>query len=321
VRQIAVTLNAEKVPTLPWTSRVEGEWRAPRIGAMLRDRHVLGYYRPMQWQEGKRVPVGPEVKVYPPAVDAGLWLAARAILDGRTMLIGRKGVDVPMLFSKHAFCRTCGAAMRCETGGRPRNGKKPRMLVCARYLESRTCEDRTRYDLNHFELPILYAIIELTALVPKTVTDEGKLVGDLAALQVEIERQKELLRELRRIIRPSTAFLMEEASDGLDAMLKRASEMELEVEAATTGNSSLKGTYAFLKSLVGPATRGDVEARERLRSLLVKLPYRITGTQTGGIEVSAEGQMRDILPEALEAALAIGDAENAAEPGTITVRD
>ncbi|SDC74064.1 recombinase family protein [Belnapia rosea] len=308
VKQIAATFNREGVPTMPWTSRVEGEWRAARVGAILRDRKTLGFYRPMQWQDGKRVYVGPEVKAYPQAIDAGLWLAAKNVLDGRTMLIGRKGVDVPMLFSRHAFCRTCGAAMRCETGGRPKQGVKPRNLVCARYLESRTCTDGQRYDLNHFEVPILYSIIELTGLVPKTITDEGRLVGDLAALQVEIERQKETLRDLAPSIRPSTAFLLDEATDRLEAMQKRANELELEIEAATAGNSSLKDTFEFLRSLVGPASRGDVEARERLRSLLIKIPYRITGTPTGGIAVEAGGQSRDALPEAMERdAIAMAD--------------
>lgn len=299
VRVIAETLNREGVPTLPWTTAAKGEWRAPRIGAILRDRHVLGFYTPMQWQEEKRIDVGPEVRVFPPAVSAELWMRAKAVLDGRTMLIGRKGVNVPMLFSRHAFCGTCGGALRCDTGGGIRRRQKVRTMVCARYVESKTCQDRTRYDLNYFESPILSTVLEITSLAPKRPTDGAKLVDDLAVVQIEIERLKERLKVLAEGITATTRFLLDEPSRTLEVMVTRAAELKLLIEATASGCSRLQDTFTFCKQLVGPALGGDIEARERLRSLLVKLDYRISGAPHSGLIVTSGSRSKTIDPEHL----------------------
>ncbi|MFC7544349.1 recombinase family protein [Siccirubricoccus deserti] len=131
MKQVASGLNCDGI-----RSPDGKDWRASRVGQLLRDRHVLGFYTPTKWvdvvEEGKtvrrRVPatrrVGDvditmgEVKIAPAVVTLEEWYKARDVLEGRERrLRGRRGKNIPNLFTGRTACATCGGRLRADTGG------------------------------------------------------------------------------------------------------------------------------------------------------------------------------------------------------------
>ncbi len=237
IRVITQGLIRGGVPRMRWSKDgPEAPWTRSRVGAILKDPLVLGYKRPMRWFDGRRQNIGAPVKLFPAAVDAKLWKATRSALEARRTLGGRgtgkSGFAAPNLFTGRCVCPACGNGLRVYTGGNPspkRGGRMHRTLVCGRWIENKTCENRQRYDLWHFEAPVLGAILELTELAPPRLTEEGALSAELAALEVEME-QKEGGMEflLGRVGKSETArkqYVVLEAD--LDEMRRRAAVMRI----------------------------------------------------------------------------------------------
>jgi len=321
--QIADALNRDGVPLMRWMEHAgQREWRKARVGALLADRRVLGLYTPAVRDEGdRRVVAGAEVQAYPAVIPAALWQRARDILEGRRTLTGRKGTSVPNLFSKKVFCRTCGAPMRVDTGGRPadrRDRRTQRTLVCSRWTESKACPDRTRYDLWHFEPLILDALLTLLQLAPRRTSHTGRLAEDHAALLVAIAGLEASMAALAPVAATSPAILAQVTGLGrqVDAHRREAADLRIRLDAETNTGTAAADAWAFLRASVQTAASGDVGARERLRSLLARFEFRIAGTSEGGLAVTAEGRTREIPPEVLpQAALPIPETWDEAWEG------
>ncbi len=289
--QIAGILNQQKTPLLGNNGWTDEAWRGPRVGAILRDEKVLGFIQPCVRDGSKRIPTGRKVRIYPAAIDAATWVRADEQLAGRrNALKGRKG-SVANLFTHKVFCGTCGAAMRVDTGGHlNKAGLRQRKLLCARYVEARTCEDATRYDLAHFERRILMEIIGLSALVPRDVGAMDQASADeLAELQLQIVLLEESIATLAPRVGSSAALAdrVERMSLDLDAKRQRADTLVIKRQVAMSSGARRDEVFRFIRKLVVPSMHGDRDARERLRSLLARIDFRVEGSNTprGAIDV------------------------------------
>jgi DNA invertase Pin-like site-specific DNA recombinase len=320
VRQIAALFNREKVPPFRHGkngTRTRAEWAAPRIGLLLRNRLVLGLMTPKSRVGKGREDAGPEVKLYPAAIEADIWLKAREMLEvRRKALKGRRGDQVKNLFTGHVFCKTCNAAMRVDSGGGIE--KHARVLVCSRFIENRTCKDSKRYDLKHYE-PIVLSMLVSEALPPHPANgDAHKLAQELAANRVKITTIQGDIDYHRA--QPSSPARREEIDRGINeknAMLKRVSDLEMKVAAAAAPKSRADDLVRFIEEAFHPALHGDRDARERMRTLLAKLDFRLTGdaerdgmllqfpiSRGGGTyAIGADGSVRTVVPTNFELSL------------------
>ena len=86
-----------------------GKWHATFVRALLRDRRVLGWLQPCIRVDGKRVPEGDEVKVYPAIVSEELWARVQSAIRARPG-VTRSGRESKTFNVVQGLCRcaTCG---------------------------------------------------------------------------------------------------------------------------------------------------------------------------------------------------------------------
>ncbi len=283
VVQIASYLNERKIPSFDGKTI----WRGARIGTLLNDEKVLGYYQPRKRDGDKRLPVGNRVKLYPAAIDAEKWVLVRDQLSARREnLVGRKSHTVGNLFTHKIFCKSCGKSMRSIMSGRPSltNYK----LVCSTAIDSKTCTDRMRYDIHHFEPRILEILTAHAAPKLSTTEDSRKFAADHASLKIEITELTASLDYFAQKAGSSQSARdqVDRLTDQIAELTKQAGELSIRIQAAAAPVSRQTDVWEFLKELVMPAIMGDIEARDRLRSLLAKLDFKITGNADGGMIVN-----------------------------------
>lgn len=304
-RQIAAALNGESVPTMG--DDESAVWMAPRIGKILRDDAVIGYYTPMQWEDGKRKSVGMPALIYPPAISLTLWQSVQDILNQtKNVQRGATGKAVPNLFSGRCFCRTCGSTLRLDTGGGVRNGQRKKHLLCARYMHANACSDGTRYDLHRFEQPLLMAIIELARFAPKAKSKRGDANKRHDALKAKIDLHNKSIAALAPSAHaPAVAHQVHRMAAEVLDWEKELVALAIEVQAGERSTTRWEDTWRMFRETLGPALRGDVDARERLRGLLAAVDYKVVGNGLGALEVHHAGKMlvvdladvqRDVLP-------------------------
>lgn len=124
---IAHQLNSAK-PPVPvfkkigpkWEKRItkgdEPKWHPNVIRALLKDRRVMGYLQPCRRVNGKRVPVGPEAKLYPEVISPDLF--ARVAAARRSHSPGRKDRPNLNLVQGRCRCELCrkGVVIRPQRG-------------------------------------------------------------------------------------------------------------------------------------------------------------------------------------------------------------
>ncbi|MBN8892495.1 MAG: recombinase family protein [Rhodospirillales bacterium] len=276
VRQIARTLAADNVPLFDGMP----SWTGTRIGGLLRDRHVLGMFESMRWIDGKRVVIQQEVKRYPAAVDAALWFRVREVLNSRKRLVGRRGKSVPNLFTGKVFCGTCGGRLRIDTGGGIRKGRRKRDLICAAYLENRTCIDSARYDMHKLERGILTYFIMLTELAPVEQKDASQFKKHAAELIIKIEQNAAAINALIPSIRDSPSLAETVRGLSLENDQYKRERVELELKAAAVVDDTdavIRKRMELLTNLLPLVEAGDLDAREQIRTLLAPLDFRLEG--------------------------------------------
>lgn len=284
-KEIAAGLNRDDVPTM----RGSAMWRAPRVGTILRDDAALGYWSPIQWRNGRRVPVGSPALVYPPAVTAELWQAVQDALSARKGVVrGAAGKTVPNLFTGRAFCGSCNASLRIDTGGGYRGGKRKRHLLCGAYMEAKTCADATRYDLNLLERPILWNLIEMMRLAPSPMQTRNTSSERIAALHVQIgQRETSILGYLRNGSSPTMQRMVETLAAETDDMRREVSVLKLAEATLAAHRTAAQQLWPLMRATIIPALDGDLTARDHLRGLLSRHAYKITGdrSDSGGLVI------------------------------------
>jgi hypothetical protein len=84
----------------------EPKWHPTVIRDLLRNRAVIGWVQPCKRVDGKRVPDGPELKLYPVVIDEAQFEGVQVILSGRK---GGKGAG-----RKDGFINLFAGLCRCE---------------------------------------------------------------------------------------------------------------------------------------------------------------------------------------------------------------
>jgi DNA invertase Pin-like site-specific DNA recombinase len=300
--QIARQLNRDGVPILgdkPKADHVYLEWSSNKIGAILRDRSVLGLVQPHHMVNGKRIAIGAERKVYDAAIDASDWLMVQEMLNARgCALRGRKGT-LANLFTSRIFCGDCGGSMRVDTGAGGPGRHRVRKFQCTRYVGGRTCQHDTRYPVPEWEAVIVDQIIERSRLVPKNPgKDQSKAAEQLAAVQIEIQQLDEQIAFVEPKIAKSATIAerWESMCERRDALRAMMDTLALEAQAAQSSTTRHMEVHRFMQDVRGPALRGDQDARERLRGLLSKIDYKVVfGGEISGITMTV-GDWSDSFP-------------------------
>lgn len=135
-------------------------WHESYIAKILASRAVLGEFQPHRRVDGKRVPEGPPIPDYFPAiVSENLFYRAEAEREKRRVSGGgRKGATVSNLFSKIAKCAYCHSRMHfMDKGQGPKGGT---YLVCDSARRGLEC-DRTGWRYDQFEASFLGFIREI----------------------------------------------------------------------------------------------------------------------------------------------------------------
>jgi DNA invertase Pin-like site-specific DNA recombinase len=291
VRAIAKHLNDHHKPTFPNGKNPAERWAAPRVAAILRSRAVIGQMRPCVRVGTRREKAGEWVTVYPAAIPIEMWVQARLALHKRREgLVGRRGGEVPNLFPKKLFCKSCGESLRVDTSGSLlKDGRRRRMLTCARYVEARSCSDKDRYDLYYYE-PRLLHLLALHLPISKPQLNATEIAEEIDSLVRREQDASENLEALRPRIGKSLTMAdeFEKTAREIDRYKAQRAELELQLEAAKAP-SRAEEMLSIMHRLIEPAERGDIDAREQLRSLLSRVEFRIT-TASDGLILFINGQ-------------------------------
>ncbi|UVK55850.1 recombinase family protein [Mesorhizobium sp. AR02] len=250
-------------------------WQTSYVGKILTGRAAIGEYQPHKIVDGRRVPAGPAVQNYFPAVvDEQLFLRVQSgRFQRRIGGAGRKGKFVSNLFSGLARCAYCAAPMHfINKGSLPKGGT---YLACDNARRGLGCDNMAwRYD--DFEASFLTFVEEIDlgsflraqdgsghrqAVERKMQAAEGSLVR----LERERDRTFRLLLdqdmpsdflkgELARIQGEIEALSME--SDELAQERRR-----LDVEVA-----SFVQSRAEIQTLIAELRSGGDDERYRLRT-------------------------------------------------------
>lgn len=320
IRQISAHLNKAEVPT---HVRAVG-WSGARVGSILRDEHVLGYAQSHFRQpdagkvvDGKKIPArrvaGRKVLLYPPAIDAATWQRARDALSVRALVAAGRPAPGVNLFSGRIKCKACGGPMRLQkTGPLDHTGVRQRRLFCGSRMERGTCRDTASYDLGpDQEGSLLARVMAVTALATSAATpDTSGSAERLAALQVEIAVLEESITTYgpKTGSSPTIFAMVVGMAESLDA--KRAEAHDLGIKASALSIADPQGSSAawvqFVEALVVPALDGEIEARERLRSLLARVEFTIVGDDAGALQVMVGGRVVNQLGIAVALGMGFG---------------
>ena len=198
---IAARLNASGTPAF----RGKNGWHASYIQKLLSSEAVLGSYQPHTMEDGRRVPIGPPVSNYFPAiVEEKLVLKARAaIIVRRSGVSGRKGANFRNILTGIARCSACGGSMTYVG-----KGDAERYLVCSSARRHQGCACRTLFNFNVAENQFL-----TTAL---TFNPETRLSSEATRTQAELRRvQNDVNRLSERLTKLLAAF----GSDSTDEIM------------------------------------------------------------------------------------------------------
>jgi hypothetical protein len=133
-------------------------WRPSTVNMIVSSPSVIGDFQPHRFDKKKKLPDGPPIKGYFPAIiDEALFYSAQSSrLSRRVGGGGRRGEYVSNLFSKIAKCSYCGGRMHFENKG----SKGRSYLVCDPGRRGSGCIS-TRWRYDHFEASFLAFVEEL----------------------------------------------------------------------------------------------------------------------------------------------------------------
>jgi hypothetical protein len=221
-RLITSRLNNDKVPP----PKGSNGWHHSTVGALLRDRRLIGEFQPMMvTEDGKRVSNGDPIPDYYPAIiDKRLFAQVQASIrdrryeEGRKGSGGRKGWGYPNLFLGLGVCVECGAPLIYESAGGSR--KNRRTLVCGAAIRNHGgCTNRK----GHF-----YPAVESEFVRALSLFDFSRLIS---APKANYERGAELAAEIADRAETQRRLLATFTAKMPAAVLERITELETEIEA------------------------------------------------------------------------------------------
>jgi DNA invertase Pin-like site-specific DNA recombinase len=259
-------LEASGTPA--WSRR--GKWSLAYVRWLLRSRHVLGEYQPMErGEDGADAPAGPAIpNYYPAAIAEDLWRAAQAARRGRNRKGGRRGaggVDTN-LFTRCVFeavSRQPFYCTNCTVRG-----------VGYRYLVTDPRTDGFRY--RPFEDAVLDTVARLHArdVDGRHEADALTLVVDRlqqerARLGLELDSLDQQIRELPPERWPPR--VVARMADLEEAITAKDDELRLAKEAAnTSGRTEALADFQSCVQLLAEVRGTEREAgvRQRIKTRL-----------------------------------------------------
>jgi DNA invertase Pin-like site-specific DNA recombinase len=149
-------LNNEGTPTFGKSKL----WAISSVSKILKNRAVLGEFQPHAIENGSRVPVGIPIQDYfPSIIDSELFLFVqlnRSRLGQKGK--GRKGDNLPNLFTNLAVCMHCKSSMHFINKGKGNKGGT--YLRCSKSLKSNGCSP-AMWKYKDFESSFLYFVNEI----------------------------------------------------------------------------------------------------------------------------------------------------------------
>ncbi|MFD2263467.1 recombinase family protein [Lacibacterium aquatile] len=242
---IAKQLNEEGVPVF---GRGQA-WHSSYIIKILENDAVIGTYHPHKMEiiestdptkpdKKRRKPVGPPIKnFYPSAICEDLWYAAQSALKGRALLQlkGRTGAKAGSPFGGLAVCGECGSALISWTageGGRLKNGRLVRKLICAGHRRGIGCTTPTRHEQATTIDAVFNALRAFHAY--HGVQDETPvLMGQIDAKKAEIAKLRGDIKNLIGFIKSQTMD-SEEIRDEMNAINAQIKECQAEISRLHT---------------------------------------------------------------------------------------
>jgi DNA invertase Pin-like site-specific DNA recombinase len=297
----------------------EPKWHPEPIRQLLNNRAAVGYVQPCKRVDGKRVPDGPEEKIYPAVIDPALFEQVQVVLSGRRSGkgAGRKDGFIN-LFSGLCRCEVCkkGAVIRQQKG--------KAYLVCE-MARHRSCSNRRYFPYWRLEDVVLNTAgvgigTMLHQLVPETERPDSpipKLENELAELRMNRRR----LIERFGLGDNDAADLV----DGIDAQmtikekeLREAREDDLIARQTESETFLNRWNTAKLKLATGDRdARTEMTAllKQRVRSVVLTPEKHVIVTFENRrlksqvkLEVTAEGQTRLILGQFVRNPLSANDS-------------
>jgi DNA invertase Pin-like site-specific DNA recombinase len=280
---IARRLNLEKVPTFDRAGQgvannkpPTATWHASYIQKILRNRAVLGFYQPHEKRTAngkKRVPVGEEREIYPPAIKPELWQRSAAARAERKLKGGRRGPLHRNILSGLCICAKCDGKMTYRAKGK----RSANYLVCDSAIRGTGCVNRVHFRYDLIENTILDTIIRWRLLRPSlfasTNDEEKRLAEELASITIHREKVSARIANLFASFdggpSKSAATKISELDVELEATTVKIKELDASLDVAR-GSSQLLHVDRIVevRKRANEGEDGAYEARALLRQAL-----------------------------------------------------
>jgi DNA invertase Pin-like site-specific DNA recombinase len=319
---IANRLNKAGVPAFVG----KNGWHGSYLAKTLKNRAVLGEFQPHIKLDGKRIPEGPPILGYFPAiVSEELFFQARHSSSQRKINgAGRKGLAYTNLFTGLARCAHCRSAVVFENKGTGTRGGT--YLVCGNSQRGRGC-DATRWRYQDFEASFLAFVqeLDLDSIIDANGDAEKRknLEAELAALRGEASSIAELMEKTYAVLSAGGApeFIagkLTELSAKRSEVDKRLALKEAERDAFQARDSRFYASREEIKKLVkklqmppsGELYRLRAQISARLKGLvdiLLIAPRGALPATPGSLEQlldMTEDEVEDVLPDSQRIATA-----------------
>lgn len=292
---IARRLNDDGISSFGRANKDSGEyWGSSSVSKILSNRAVFGEFQPHKLVDKRRVPDGPAISGYFPAIiESDLFFRVQA---GRALRRrgggGRRGHFISNLVSGLAKCAYCGASMRYVNKGKPPKGGS--YLVCSEAITKTGCP-RRGWRYRDFEASLLYFVaeVDLISLFGNGKLDQERLdvddklqslMGQRDTLILERDRLFSIITEARE----SAIFLaakFDEFERKLDELEKTRIILEEEKKKLSARLLVLaeRDTLNELIQRLAELVPENVEIRAGIAGRLKSLIARIDVAPSGNI--------------------------------------
>jgi DNA invertase Pin-like site-specific DNA recombinase len=267
---IASQLNRDSVP--PFVG--PNGWHHTYIAKILANRAALGEFQPHVRVDGKRVPDGPPIENYFPAIinDDLFYRAQDAKAQRRINGRGRKGSGFANLFSGLGRCAYCGAQVLYENKGSGRKGGT--YLICDGAKRQRGCA-AVRWSYRDFEASFLSFVqeLDLESILNETADSEKRKIieEEISALRGESSTIELAIEQTYKALTAGgpVEFLtgkLNEQSKRLNELNDRLSEKEAEQHEFNVRGTRLQRSKDEIRELVGLLQGAPSEELFKLRA-------------------------------------------------------
>jgi hypothetical protein len=225
-RRIADRVNRDGIPAF----RGRKGWHSSSIQKILSNEAVLGIFQPCRKIDGKRIPDGPPISGYFPAIidEAEFWQAQEAIKNRRHRSAGRKGPANSNLFSGLGVCGSCGVGLVfINKGPLPKGGQ---YLTCGMARRG-LCGNRAHFPYDKLESTLWPSTISvLTHDEPQRRRDAS--VSRVAELEALLARRKDSQRRFIEAFKDDNDPILIDEIRRLSAEIKQIESKLVEARKA-----------------------------------------------------------------------------------------